>query len=175
MLTRTLGDGGVNELGIRIREHGGGRRLLGTYLAPPWPMSIGAHAAVVMQLLHAPSATGDLPARAAAAVSEDAPMLDVWMLPHAHCDVGWLMSVDGYFNPRHYDGTENVDSVSNILSSVTHALDADTSLRFIWSETKWIQMWWPAQTPVVQAAFKRIIARGQFEFVGAVSQPSAAA
>jgi hypothetical protein len=26
--------------------------------------------------------------------------LDVWMVPHAHCDVGWLMSVDGYFNER---------------------------------------------------------------------------
>eukprot|EP01051_Picozoa_sp_SAG22_P006678 SAG22_NODE_444_length_10453_cov_8.586343_9_plen_261_part_00 len=105
--------------------------------------------------------------KARAEPADPAALLDVWMLPHAHCDVGWLMSVEGYFNPRHYDGTENVESVSNILSSVTRALDADASLRFIWSETKWIQMWWPAQSPAVQAAFRRIIKRGQFEFVGA--------
>ena len=146
-------------------------------------------------------------------------VLDVWMVPHAHCDVGWLMSVDGYFNKRHWDGSENEDSVSNILTSVTGALDADRSLRFIWSEVKWIQLWcgpggdaaqgsyifhsglaactccaielgdvkvkarlwarrplaergqpwrrYPAQAPAMQAAFKRIIKRGQLEFVGA--------
>ena len=38
-----------------------------------------------------------LSAMLAAAAGElaDAELLDVWMLPHAHCDVGWLMSVDG--------------------------------------------------------------------------------
>ena len=93
--------------------------------------------------------------------------LDVWMVPHAHCDVGWLMSVDGYFHARRWDGSENSQSVSNILTEVTKALDADETLRFIWSETKWIEMWWPQQTPAMQAAFKRIVKRGQLEFVGA--------
>ena len=93
-------------------------------------------------------------------------IIDVWMVPHAHCDVGWLMSVDGYFNPNHYDGSENTDSVSNILTTVTQSLDADPELRFIWSETKWIEMWWPKQTAAMQAAFKRIIKSGQLEIVG---------
>ena len=59
-------------------------------------------------------------------------LLDVFMVPHAHCDVGWLMSVDGYFNQRRWDGSENSQSVSNILTEVTKALDADPAARFIW-------------------------------------------
>ena len=104
---------------------------------------------------------------AAATVGTTERSLDVWMVPHAHCDVGWLMSVDGYFNARRWDGSENSQSVSNILTEVTKALSADETLRFIWSETKWIEMWWPQQTPAMQAAFKRIVKRGQLEFVGA--------
>ena len=92
--------------------------------------------------------------------------LDVWMVPHAHCDVGWLMSLEGYFNQRRWDGSENSQSVDNILTEVTKALDADSSLRFIWSEAKWIEMWWPRQTPAMQAAMKRVVKRGQLEFVG---------
>ena len=103
----------------------------------------------------------------AAATAASTPPLDIWIVPHAHCDVGWLMSVDGYFNPRRWDGSENSQSVSNILTEVTKALDADRDLRFIWSEVKWIQLWYPQQTPSMRAAFRRIIARGQLEFVGA--------
>ena len=119
-------------------------------------------------LSFAPASAPAVPAAPAAQNGDDgtSEVLDVWMVPHAHCDVGWLMSVDGYFNPSHYDGSENQDSVSNILTTVTQALDADESLRFIWSETKWIEMWWPKQTPAMQAAFKRIVKRGQLEFVG---------
>ena len=72
----------------------------------------------------------------------------------------------GYFSKRRWDGSENSQSVSTILTEVTKALDADISLRFIWSETKWIEMWWPSQTPAMQAAFRRIVQRGQLEFVG---------
>jgi hypothetical protein len=97
----------------------------------------------------------------------DDDILDVWMVPHAHCDVGWLMSVDGYFNERQWNGEENPNSVHAILSTVTPSLDADPSLRFIWSEIKWIEMWLPQQTPAMQAAFRRIVKSGQFEFVGA--------
>jgi hypothetical protein len=107
-------------------------------------------------------------AAATAVDAHTAPLLlDVWMVPHAHCDVGWLVSVDGYFNERQWNGGENPNSVHAILSTVTPALDADPSLRFIWSETKWIEMWLPQQTPTMQAAFRRIVKAGQFEFVGA--------
>jgi hypothetical protein len=56
--------------------------------------------------------------------------------------------------------------VEQILTTVTERLTSDTSARFVWSETKWLSMWWPKQTPAVQSAFQRIIQNGQFEFVG---------
>eukprot|EP00041_Stephanoeca_diplocostata_P029027 m.846990 g.846990 ORF g.846990 m.846990 type:complete len:521 (-) comp23479_c0_seq1:3314-4876(-) len=83
--------------------------------------------------------------------------LDVFVLPHAHCDVGWLKTVEGYFN----------DQVSDILTTVTNALDANASRRFIWSEIKWLQMWWPNQTDAMRAKMRRIVRSGQLEFVGA--------
>lgn len=48
-------------------------------------------------------------AKPTSAAADPHEIIDVWMVPHAHCEVGWLMSVDGYFNPNHYDGIENTD------------------------------------------------------------------
>ena len=42
---------------------------------------------------------GLLLSAAAAAVGTPERQLDIWMVPHAHCDVGWLMSLDGEFPP----------------------------------------------------------------------------
>ena len=83
-------------------------------------------------------------------------VLDFWLVPHAHCDVGWIETLDVYYN----------DSVKLILSSVTQRLLHDTDARFVWSETKWLSMWWPEQSPATQAAFRLILQRGQLEFVG---------
>eukprot|EP00048_Salpingoeca_helianthica_P016244 m.231252 g.231252 ORF g.231252 m.231252 type:complete len:935 (-) comp18297_c0_seq1:121-2925(-) len=83
--------------------------------------------------------------------------LEVFIVPHSHCDVGWLQTVEGYYN----------SSVHSILNTVVEALDADSSLRFIWSEIKWFQMWWPVQTPQTQETFRRLVRNGQLEFVGA--------
>ena len=82
--------------------------------------------------------------------------LDVWVLPHAHCDVGWLWDVDGYY----------IYAVRDILNTVIAALDADSELRFIWSEVKWIQMWWEEVTEAKKSMLRRVVKSGQFEFVG---------
>jgi hypothetical protein len=83
--------------------------------------------------------------------------LDIFVLPHTHDDVGWLQTVFGYFN----------SSVTHILSSVTEALDSHPNYRFIWSETKWLELWWPLQNATTQAKFRKIVRNGQLEFVGA--------
>ena len=72
-------------------------------------------------------------------------------------DVGWLYTVGGYFN----------NSVSHILDSVTADLGANAHHKFIWSEIKWVEMWWPLQNSSTRETFKRIVANGQLEFVGA--------
>ena len=82
-------------------------------------------------------------------------------------------------------------SVTHILTTVTLALTANPSRRFIWSEIKvlqfsfcssfaplpapppqWLEMWWPLQSASTQAAFKKLVANGQLEFVGAGALPS---
>lgn len=84
------------------------------------------------------------------------PLLDVFVLPHAHCDTGWLETVEGYYN----------SSVRSILMTVTEALFADANRTFIWSEVVWLQMWWREQDTVVRERFRSIVSSGQFEFVG---------
>lgn len=83
--------------------------------------------------------------------------LDIFMVAHTHDDCGWLKTVFGYYNA----------SVNFILTSVTEALAAHPDRRFIWSEVKWFEMWWPQQTAATQELFKRLVATGQLEFVGA--------
>jgi len=110
------------------------------YVAPPPPGTCAAST-----VLPAPPP----PAR-------DGP-LEIFVLPHSHDDVGWIETVFGYFN----------GSVTHILSSVTQALAADPRRRFIWSETKWFELWWPQQNASTQAQFRANVRSGQFEFVGA--------
>eukprot|EP00039_Didymoeca_costata_P024844 m.11690 g.11690 ORF g.11690 m.11690 type:complete len:1093 (+) comp4504_c0_seq1:95-3373(+) len=81
---------------------------------------------------------------------------EIFLLPHAHCDVGWLYTVDGYFNL----------SVSDILTTVVADLAANPTHRFIWSEVKWIQLWWPHQNSTTQDTFRSLVYSGQFELVG---------
>ena len=87
----------------------------------------------------------------------DGRSLDIWVLPHAHCDVGWLYTVNGYWEY----------AVRDILNTVVDSLDADPSLRFIWSEVKWIQLWWDEVGDDQKEKMRRIVKSGQFEFVGA--------
>ena len=88
-------------------------------------------------------------------VTED--ILDIHMLPHAHCDTGWIQTVQGYYDSY----------VHSILNTVVSSLYADKKLRFIWSEIKWLEMWWNNATEVQKKQLKFIVSTGQLEFVGA--------
>ena len=88
---------------------------------------------------------------------EDGTVHEIWLQPHTHDDVGWEWTVRGYFD----------NFVNAILDSVTADLGAHPDHRFIWSEIKWIEMWWPLQNASTQYTFKRIVSNGQLEFVGA--------
>jgi alpha-mannosidase len=57
--------------------------------------------------------------------------------------------------------------VQDILTTVVAALDRDSSLRFVWSEIKWIELFWGTASDDQKAALRRIVKNGQFEFVGA--------
>lgn len=85
-----------------------------------------------------------------------ASVTEVFLVAHSHCDVGWLTTVQHYYDTR----------VQFTLSTLVETLTSNPSYRFIWSETKWFEMWWPNQTPLVQSKFKQLVSEGRIEFVG---------
>jgi hypothetical protein len=58
--------------------------------------------------------------------------LTVHMVHHTHDDVGWLYTVEEYFDQR----------VHSILDTVVAELLADETLRFMYVEMKFLNMWW---------------------------------
>jgi lysosomal alpha-mannosidase len=59
------------------------------------------------------------------------------MIHHTHDDVGWLWSVDGYYN-----GRDGAPSVRKILTTTINELIKDPSKKFSYVEMKFFTMWW---------------------------------
>eukprot|EP01102_Stenamoeba_stenopodia_P016404 TRINITY_DN5735_c0_g1_i1.p1 TRINITY_DN5735_c0_g1~~TRINITY_DN5735_c0_g1_i1.p1 ORF type:complete len:722 (-),score=108.19 TRINITY_DN5735_c0_g1_i1:1110-3275(-) len=93
---------------------------------------------------------------ASEASSEVKEPLEVFLVPHSHCDAGWLVTAEQYY----------IDYVHNILDSVTTELLADDTLRFVWAETIWFQQWWEQQTDTRKLEFANLVKEGRLEFVG---------
>lgn len=52
------------------------------------------------------------------------PKLTVFIVPHSHCDVGWLYTAQEYFD----------HAVKHILNSVTDELTQHKNYKFTWAE-----------------------------------------
>ena len=59
-------------------------------------------------------------------------LLHVHIIPHSHCDPGWLDTFERYYQK----------DVSHILSGVLTQLWADRNRRFIWAEISFFKRWW---------------------------------
>ena len=93
-----------------------------------------------------------------APVSAAPPLTELWLLPHAHADVGWLETVDALSRIN----------VSRILDGVVGNLANDTlkRRRFVWDEMAFLQKWWDEQaTPAQQDNFTSLVKEGRIEFV----------
>ena len=67
-------------------------------------------------------------------------IVTVHMVPHSHDDVGWLKTVDEYF-----DGSRRDIQWTNVeieLTSVIDALIANPARKFSEVEMKFFVMWW---------------------------------
>lgn len=81
--------------------------------------------------------------------------LRVFVLPHSHCDPGWIKTFDQYFQ----------SSVRNILTSVYNALQKDKRRKFIWAEISYFEWWWTEQNESVRKGMRELIKDKRFEFV----------
>ena len=89
-------------------------------------------------------------------VAADDDVLHVHIIPHSHCDPGWLDTFERYYQK----------DVSHILSGVLSQLWADRSRRFVWAEISFFKRWWITQNFENRGRFKTLVDRGQLEFIG---------
>lgn len=81
--------------------------------------------------------------------------ITVLVIPHSHCDPGWLQTFDEYFRTQ----------TKNILNTVVDSLIQDSRRTFIWAEISYFAWWWGEQSTERQAAVKRLLDNQQLEFV----------
>jgi alpha-mannosidase II len=83
-------------------------------------------------------------------------IIEAHLIPHSHCDPGWLQTYEGYYHSK----------VSHILTNVVAELLKNSSRTFVWSEVSFFSLWYDSQPEEVRANTRKLIENKQFEFVG---------
>jgi len=89
--------------------------------------------------------------------------IEVYLIPHSHCDVGWKKTVDGYYT----------EQVRDILNGVTQCLEEknpnpDPRLvrKFNWDVQAFFQLYWNEISPEWQDVIRAQVADGRMGFAG---------
>jgi hypothetical protein len=97
-------------------------------------------------------------------VTESQP-LEIIVVPHSHCDPGWIKTFDEYFRQQ----------VKEIISTVVASLVKDERRTFVWAEISYFEWWWRDQKEPVKESVRKLLKSGQLEFVtGGWVQPDEA-
>lgn len=81
--------------------------------------------------------------------------LYVYVVPHSHCDPGWVKTLDTYFN----------DQVRGILDNMVIKLEAYPKMKFMYAEMSFFSMWWNQIDQYKKNKVKKLIENGQFEII----------
>lgn len=87
-------------------------------------------------------------------VSLDTP-LEIIVVPHSHCDPGWIKTFDEYFQKQ----------VKEIISTVVESLVKDSRRTFVWAEISYFEWWWKEQNEAVREQVRGLFKSKQLEFV----------
>ena len=90
-------------------------------------------------------------------------VLNVHVVPHTHDDVGWLKTVEQYYNGLNM--TIQKACVRDILDAVVDSLLDNPSRTFTYVEQKFFSMWWNEQTDAIKDAVRFLVANQQLSFV----------
>ena len=90
-------------------------------------------------------------------------LLNVHIVPHTHDDVGWLKTVDQYY----YGSNNSIQHacVEYILDSIVSELMKNPNRRFTYVEIAFFARWFYDQTDTMQNKVRKLVARGQLDFV----------
>ena len=79
-------------------------------------------------------------------------------MPHSHTDLGWLSTVDEYFEGRNLDFY--LGSVNSMLSSVVRELAKDPRKTFTYAEMEFFKRWWERQDDKKKELVRKLIRGG---------------
>ncbi|CAO4379303.1 unnamed protein product [Caenorhabditis nigoni] len=83
------------------------------------------------------------------------PRLEVVVIPHSHCDPGWIMTFDEYYNRQ----------TRNILDGMAKHLGEKDEMRFIYAEISFFETWWRDQSEEIRKKVKGYLEAGKLEIV----------
>ncbi|XP_028968402.1 lysosomal alpha-mannosidase [Galendromus occidentalis] len=81
--------------------------------------------------------------------------LNIHIISHTHDDVGWVHTVDFYYE----------NNVKFIIDSVIDELQKDEERRFIYVETAFFSRWWDSQTEATRNIVRDLVNTGRLEFI----------
>ncbi|CAJ0939244.1 unnamed protein product, partial [Mesorhabditis belari] len=81
--------------------------------------------------------------------------LEVILIPHSHCDPGWIMTFESYYTER----------TRNILNGMAKHLQMKPDMRFIYAEMSFFERWWAEQDEGTRERVRGYLKSGQFEIV----------
>ncbi len=91
------------------------------------------------------------------------PPLRVHIVPHSHCDSGWLKTYTEYY----WGDKQGIQAagVQTILNSVVEALVVNPERRFVFAEMSFFAVWYRQQREEKKAIVRRLVSGGQLGFV----------
>lgn len=101
--------------------------------------------------------------QAVLASDNDENTLNIHIVPHSHDDLGWLRTVQSYYEGD--SSSSRSESVRKILTSVMPTLKADPTKKFIYVEVGFFKMWWDEQNDETKDTVRELVKNGQLEFI----------
>ncbi|KAM9962911.1 hypothetical protein ACTFIW_006132 [Dictyostelium discoideum] len=81
--------------------------------------------------------------------------LSIFLIPHSHCDSGWLQDYDWYYN----------HVVQYILSGIVNELNLDKEKKFNWVEIGFFSRWWNDRNENQREIVRNLINNKQLSFI----------
>ncbi|CAF0930355.1 unnamed protein product [Adineta ricciae] len=81
--------------------------------------------------------------------------LKVILMPHSHCDPGWIHTFEQYFS----------QATKYIIDTVIDILDKNEKYKFVWAEMSFLSLWWDQASSSQKQTLRKIVQNKQLEIV----------